>query len=390
MRRLVFVYYLPLDASLERLYAVDHLAAAGIPVEWWDLSAAYGMGSAVRAPLARAFVRRVDSLAAFRGEAAAAARDGAAFVAVFPYEPRTIGAYRTLTATGAPLYYYAVGMQPTPEGSLARRAGGQLDYLFRPKKLLNFLGRRAGAMLRRAGFVKPYDAVFAAGEAAAGAYPARRVVAVNHPDYDERLASGPRPSPVAGRYAVFLDENMAGHPDLAVLGVAPIDAGRYHAALDAFFTALERRHGLRVVVAAHPKSEYRGDPFRGRVVLKGATRALVDGCEFAVTTFSSSLGYAVLARKPLVFFTTDEIATRYATIQLDVFPPLFARTLGRECLNLDRPEQSSRVEVPPVDEALYDAYKYRYLVSRASEGRASREVCAEFYKDALGAPAEVA
>lgn len=390
MRRLVFAYYLPLDASLERLYSIDHLAAAGVPVEWWDLSRAFGLEVAARAPLSRPFVRRVDSMALFRREAAAAARAGAAFVAVFPYEPRTVGAYRALTATGAPLYYYAVGMQPTPEGSVVRRAGSQLDYLFRPRKLLNFAGRRAAALLRRAGFIKPYDAVFAAGDAAAEAYPARRIVPVNHPDYDERLSSGPPRPPVEGRFAVFLDENMTAHPDLSVLGVSPIDAGRYYAAVDAFFSALERRHGLRIVVAAHPKSDYRGDPFRGRTVLKGVTRALVDGCEFAVTTFSSSLGYAVLARKPLVFFTTDDIATRYAAIQLDVFPPLFARTLGRACLNLDRPEQAASAEVPAVDKALYDAYQYRYLVSRASEGRLSRDICAEFYLSALRAPAEAA
>ncbi len=80
----------------------------------------------------------------------------------------------------------------------------------------------------------------------------------------------------------------------------------------------------------------------------------------------------------MIFFTTDDIIKRYRLLRHDVAPFHFARVLGRPCVNLDHPPKDDAL-VGPVDEKLYDDYKYRYLVSRQSEGRLSRETYLQFF-----------
>ncbi len=215
--------------------------------------------------------------------------------------------------------------------------------------------------------------VFAAGDAAREAAGTALVVPIHHCDYDDLLLGREiEPRLVSGRYAVYLDEFMPFHPDLSILGIRRrIDPERYYSTLNAFFSRLERRHGVEIVIAAHPKSSYPANPFGGRKIFRGAARPLVRDCEFALTTFSNSLGYAVLANRPLIFFSSHDNTVRKPSQRLDLYPAIYAGALGRKVANLDHPAAAD-LEIPSVDARLYDDYRHRYIVSRGAEGRVSR------------------
>lgn len=382
IRRLIYVYYLPLSESLERLFFLDHLSSHGVPLEYWDLSAIY-QPNAGTAALERPYARSFTTFEDFERRLASEAAEGAAVVAVFPLDPRVYGAFRAFSRMRVPLLAYFIGAQPTVAPEAARRILDKLSELIDPARLLNFLRRRQTFLARRLGLIKDFDLVFAAGDAAAQPVsPSTRIVRINHPDYDDVLRNAGKSAPlVAGDYAVYLDDNLAHHPDLKVMSglkiKSPLDAGRYYDSLNAFFSRLEAEHRVKIVVAAHPKADYRVNPFDGRLIFQRQTRLLTEHCRFALTTISSSLGYAVLYDKPLLFVTSDDIIDKYAAIGTDVFPRLFAESLGRDCVNLDHAESVDCLRLRGIDRQRYQDYKYRYLVSRQSEGRQSRDICLE-------------
>lgn len=386
MRKAVFSSYVSLTASTLRLFPLDALAQEGFPVEYWDLSALYG-ASLPGKEIARPYARRFTTWAELESALLAPETAELLITVAAPYEPRFFRLHRLLSRSPAVLGSLISGTLPMPARSPLDRAREDLRLLIDPAKIAHFILKRAAQAARRLGAVREFDFVFAAGSNAQEEAGRAPVVAVNSSDYDDWLETGDADPPlVAGRYAVYLDQFAPAHPDFALLGIKQlINPGRYYALLNGFFERLERSCGVSVVIAAHPKADYPKNPFAGRRILRSSTRALVRRCEFALATISTAIGFAVLDRKPLVFFTTEDMMARYRPLRHDTAPFHFARALGRPCLVLDRlPKEETRVD--PVDAALYDDYKYRYLASRETEGRHSRAVYREFFSSRGLAP----
>lgn len=386
MRKVVFSSYVPLTETILKIFPLDFLAEKGMPVEYWDLSPLFGHALPGK-ELARPFVRRFTNWDELGAALLSTEISGAFLVSAVPYEPRFFRLHRQFSASRAKLGAVIVGVLPIPNETGFQRIRQGVRYLFDPQKMSRILLKRVQIALKRLGCVRGFDVVFAAGSAAREAADAARIVPINHIDYDDWLETLPVGTRrVDGRYAVYLDQFAPAHPDFAFLGIKTmIDPVRYYSLVNAFFDRLEKRHGLEVVIAAHPKSDYPENPFGGRKIFWSATRPLVRHCEFALATISTSLSYAVLDRKPLIFFTTDDIAARYRSLKHDVFPPHFARVLGRPCINLDHPPQDD-LRVDPVNEGLYDDFKYRYLVSRELEGRLSREAYLDYFTGEFSSP----
>lgn len=115
-------------------------------------------------------------------------------------------------------------------------------------------------------------------------------------------------------YLVYLDETIAGHEDNKELGLAePATPERFYPALNKFFDTVEARFGLRVVVAGYPstKAVELRQYFGGRDVVFGETATLIRDAKLVLAHASTAISYAVLWRKPIVFLTSDEIASSW-------------------------------------------------------------------------------
>lgn len=117
---------------------------------------------------------------------------------------------------------------------------------------------------------------------------------------DEETAPSDPVTPTA--YAVFLDEHMPYHWELAARGWGAISATEYYAQINRVFLEVEERLGLTVVVAAHPSADYatRGNPFHGRRLLQDSTVSLVRGAQLVLAHSTTALNFAVLYEKPIV------------------------------------------------------------------------------------------
>lgn len=263
--------------------------------------------------------------------------------------------FRALAATKTPyvvLANNALPPVPTPPAPLRVRSFGQILTALSMRVPLRWLGIRPAASVLAGGS--------ASVEGCARLYrrlvvPSTELVFTHAHDYDRVLEAGLTPDTTGP--AVFLDEFMPFHPDWAHLGMAPpIGADEYYGALRSLFTELEGRHGLRVVIAAHPRASYREPWFGPREVHFGQTCELVRQAPLVIAHMSTALSYAVLYRKPVLFATQDRLAAHYPT-----GPAIerMAEVLGGRPLNLDR--LPAQWELPVVDEAAYARYREQYI-----------------------------
>jgi len=166
---------------------------------------------------------------------------------------------------------------------------------------------------------------------------------------------------VDGKYIVFCDEFLPFHPDYIPSNRKPPIAPKiYYQTLCKFFNGVEKETGLKVVIAAHPRSKYEEHPdyFNGRKVIRGKTIELVRDSEFVLMHGSTSLDFAVLYHKSVVFFTMAKI------LQDKAFKDgimTFSSALNKGFINIDSGNKINWDKELQIDEDAYDNYKENYI-----------------------------
>ena len=134
-----------------------------------------------------------------------------------------------------------------------------------------------------------------------------RYIYYNSLDYDlylsnEKLNNKKRSTT---KYVVFLDEYNLHHPDNNISGIVPVGKN-YYLELNSFFSEIESKFSVKVIIAAHPRSRYDkiGNPFQGRKVLKFKTIDLVKYSQFVLAHASTAITMSVIYKKPIVSLTS--------------------------------------------------------------------------------------
>jgi len=372
VRKAVFVSPMPLTDRMARDWCYTYLREHGVPAEYWDVSAIWPVGQGPSKP-------GQDGLMFFSAFSDLEARTSlpeyadAVFILLMSHDGKHHDLFRMMTRLRRTTCVFEWGHLPV------RTFGRRLKIIeilrhpiSAPRAVWNKLRT---VFSRRMGIVKPYDLVFAAGRSAAAVHPnAKKTIAINLCDYDlyqEVARDAKRVLPE--RYCVFLDNAQAHNPDIGVEGMPYLDKARYYASLNGFFKLVEERFGLPVVIAAHPKSDYPPELFEGRRILKSLTPELVKDADLVLCHHSTAIGYAVLARKPLLFFFTGEMGTLYAETRIRPMRG-FAGCLGAPVLDADALRSSEEIPAAAVDEKLYADYKYDFLTSPATEKTFTRDI----------------
>lgn len=181
---------------------------------------------------------------------------------------------------------------------------------------------------------------------------------INHPDYDnyhfhkeDRMLNYD--------YLVFCDNYFPYHPDL-VGEVDGIDGVKYQKQMSDLFTYLENKTGLPVVIAAHPKAQYKGEEFGNRTIYKYKTNNLVQYSDGVILHTSNSLSYAIMADKQILCVTTDD----YSSVG---FPfEKSSRYLEIPYYNLDRDDMSN-IQFHSISQSVRDRYINTLLTNKESK-----------------------
>ena len=117
------------------------------------------------------------------------------------------------------------------------------------------------------------------------------------------------------KYIVFLDEYIINHPDFKILNKKIDKEKLYYQELNKFFNFIEKTFKFKVVIASHPRAdlEYNKIKFPKHNVFIGNTPQLMKYSEGCITHASTSVNFAVIFEKPILFITTNRMKrSRYA------------------------------------------------------------------------------
>jgi hypothetical protein len=381
IRKVVYLVEAPFNKRDYERFGVGLMQDSGFAVEVWDftqfLAAPEYRGVRPPDPISwaglRVFRDEVSALSALEG------LDRTAFaVNLLTYNGGSLAVHRALERRGVRYCVQAVSIPGWGSETMSWRNRLRTLTWGRIWKKLTRRPRPDGAPVR------PADLVLGSGESyyTSGAHvgPDSETLWSHSLDYDiylrERGAAG-EPQPRTG---VFLDEYFPLHPDNLHYGLAAtLTPEEYYPMLCRFFGALERRFGVRIVIAAHPRSHYEDHPdfFEGRTVVRGRTAQLVRDCGFALMHHSLAGNFAVLFRKPILFLTSKRLD---AYLTEDPSVEWLAAFLGKKPHYMDRPFAVDWEREMRIDEEAYRAYRNAYIKKDGSPDLPSWRILADRLK----------
>lgn len=184
-------------------------------------------------------------------------------------------------------------------------------------------------------------------------------------DYDIYLQHQ-KTTPLDSNSCVFLDEYYPFHSDYIYMGKnSPVTAEEYYPKICNFFNYIEQRIGIKILIAAHPRSRYEELPdyFDKRAVITGKTAEIVKNSRFIIMHSSTSINFAVLYRKPIIFITTNQIQDSSHGVIIDRFASFFKK----KTINVDQYFSLNMTQELSINETAYDQYKEFYIKKNGTD-----------------------
>jgi len=191
------------------------------------------------------------------------------------------------------------------------------------------------------------------------------VICAHASDYDLYLkekATSPRKSSTA----VFLDGYMPFHINWTYANIdSPVKPENYYPLLNRFFDRVEKELNFKVIIAAHPRSDYKNliDYFKGRECVIGNTVKLVKEADLILSHHSAALNFANLFYKPVCFITTRELNQSFKGASVRIMAGLF----GKKPIFIDEDKKIDWTSELSVTRAYYDNYRNAYIKVLGSE-----------------------
>ncbi|TWX54059.1 hypothetical protein [Colwellia hornerae] len=165
---------------------------------------------------------------------------------------------------------------------------------------------------------------------------------------------------------VFLDQMLPYHPDFSLSGIKnTINSRSYYQKLNDYFSFVENKLKVRVVIAAHPRSigvENYSELFQGRDVIIGMTNQLISEALFTITHYSTAINYSVINNKKIVYLLSSELISIGMKNQLE----LMAFETDSEIVNIDITDgfyQGNNNN----NNNKYKEYKKKYITQRCDD-----------------------
>jgi len=202
------------------------------------------------------------------------------------------------------------------------------------------------------------------------------------PDYDIYLQHKTERNDSCKTTGVFLDEYLPFHPDFLYVGIEfPISPDDYYPKICNYFKIIEKNMNTQIVIAAHPRSDYNNSPdyFCGRTIIKGKTACLVKESSFVIAHMSTSINFAILYHKPIIFITTDDLQK---LIWGKYIPGLYitaiASELGKIPINIDHVSGFNWDKEMEINEEAYLRYRNLYIKKQGTPEKSMWEIFSSY------------
>jgi hypothetical protein len=216
------------------------------------------------------------------------------------------------------------------------------------------------------------------------------VVPIHSFDYDRYLTylreNPPQLKQATERTCVFLDQMLATHSDFGKnVSFSPVTAAKYIPSLNRFFDMIEAKLGLKIIIAASPRSNYEATPaiFGNRTIIKDKTLELVANSSLVLMHTTTAVSFPVLFDKPIMLLKTAEMVNAHGFANL---LDNMARALNLTPINIDDEAALAQVDFENYAsrERHYDNYKYKYVMSQQAKANTIAELLLEEFTHTSG------
>ncbi len=197
-------------------------------------------------------------------------------------------------------------------------------------------------------------------------------------DYDNYLREIALPYAVENK-AVYLDTNMLHQLDALALNIRREgNVEVFYSNLNKLFDLIENDLDLSVEIAAHPRSTYndKNNPFGKRPIYKFETARAVKESKLVIADQSTSVNYAVLFNKPIIFVISNEMRK---DVKNSVYA--FANSLGKNIINIDNIEPIDWDTELKINQECYITYRNNYIKTDKSPNLPFWQIVADRLKE---------
>jgi hypothetical protein len=213
--------------------------------------------------------------------------------------------------------------------------------------------------------IRSCDIVFAGGKKSFLKHPlidnSSQIVYVHANDYDFFLEHRNRDKIKTNtEFAVFIDQNLAFNTDPKITGTGKVVTEKnYFPSLVNFFDQIEKINNIKVIIAAHPRANYKDRPniYGKREIVFGKTLELVRDSKIILVHYSNAINFAILFKKPILCFTTKELDSSFRKPAVDSL----ASELNKKVYNIDVDRNIDLSAELVIDNNLYETYKEDYI-----------------------------
>jgi len=197
------------------------------------------------------------------------------------------------------------------------------------------------------------------------AHNAKKIIKAHSYDYDIFLKLKNKTSILQKEpYAVFLDQCLPFNPGpIFRKEKSLVTPENYYSSLNYFFKNFEDKTGLEVVFAAHPRSRYDlwSKYLYGRKYYLFKTSELVKNSKIVLLHTSTSISFAILYNKPIIFLTSNEYKKSFDDFRINSY----SRTMNSLLFNIDDKDNYSKIpkgnEIFSFDQNKYKQYKDEHI-----------------------------
>ena len=182
--------------------------------------------------------------------------------------------------------------------------------------------------------------------------------------------------------AVFIDApSPRFRHDIYVDGItSPLTEEKYYPRLCRLFDKIENDLNIEVEIAAHPKTDHDEYPsyFGKRKSVYGKTWKMIRDSKFVINRNSTSINFAVLYNKPIIFHTSNELETdSLMSNQLWSMASYFNKTP----INIDSKFEIDWDKELSIDSKLYLNYKELFIKTNNSPNKELWEIISNHIKE---------
>ena len=200
----------------------------------------------------------------------------------------------------------------------------------------------------------------------------KKFIKIHNVKYDEFLDAQNHLNIVGSDYILFIDAALADHP-MFMKSANRLDKASYLKQLNSYFQLIEKKYKIKVIISAHPKSNYSENDFEGRKIFLYKTPILIRHAKYIVTHYSTSLFDVILQKKPFKVLYSKELLDAACSITVRSGIQV-AKLVDVDCVNLDNPTFDDF----RVSDSAYEAFKLKYLVNSDKMGIHNKELILQF------------